>query len=800
MTEGLSSKEAGIRLRKFGKNQISKEREQNFFDIILEEIREPMILLLLAVGIFYSVFGEFEDTITIFIVIFFLILAEVWNEYRAKKAIFALSKITAPKAKLIRDRKITEVDSEDVVPGDIILLIPGTKVSADSKILVSYGIQADESSLTGESFPKEKKAGDTIFAGTIIVSGEGKAEVFATGKNTKMGEISSMTKEATPPKTPFQISMKTLANSLVKFSIFFSVLITVFGMAQGRGIEQMFLIGLSVAFVIIPEELPIIITMVLGLGSYKLSQQKFLVKKLRAAETLGDATVIVTDKTGTITESKMKIAKLYPEKNEKEIIQTAIYAMSDYSLSSLDMSIIEYGKKLKLKSGDDIIKERNIGNGRKTKSVIRKINNSLFLFSTGSPEEIFQNSKKNNKFQEKLDEEVSKGRRVIAVARKAVINYNPKSNLENLEKNMDIIGIISFEDPARKGVRETVEKLKNSGVKTIMVTGDHPKTAQFIAKSIGISSEKVMLGEQLDKLSDKELKETVNKFFVFARATPENKYRIVKALQENGEVVAVTGDGINDIIALKQADIGISMGIRGADAAKEQSDAVLADDNYITISHALYEGRKFFDNLKKGVKYYLSVKLALILIFLIPIFLNLPLPFSPIQIIALELFMDLAASSAFVFEPEEKNIYSRKPRNIEENIINKQMILGILKSGLSLFAAAIIVYSYALYNNYPLILTQTLVFSTWITGHVFLAFVTRSEKEPIYKIGIFSNKVILLWTAAAFIFLFTVLNINLFGAPLKITSISINQYLVVFAVSFALIFWQELGKILGEKI
>jgi len=332
-----------------------------------------------------------------------------------------------------------------------------------------------------------------------------------------------------------------------------------------------------------------------------------------------------------------------------------------------------------------------------------------------------------------------------------------------------------------------------------MVTGDYPKTAAFIAESVGIKANKVLIGEDLDEISDEKLRETVREISVFARTTPEHKYRLVKALQANGEVVAVTGDGVNDALALKGADIGIAMGIRGTDAAKEATDIVLADDNFVTIGQGIFEGRKLFDNLRKGIRYYLSVKTALILVFLLPVILGVPLPFAPIQIIILELFMDLAASVGFVMEPAEKTIYTRPPRNPKEKFLNPNMIRGIVLSGVSLFVAVSIPYFYALWQNLPLIQAQTLAFSAWIIGHIILAFVSRSEKEPLIELGLFTNRVMLIWAAAVFVFLLIFLGIPSLASLLKVSHISITQLSSVFVVSFCVIAWIEVVKALSFR-
>ena len=799
---GLSSGEAREKLLKSGPNQIFKATKISFFGIARHEVTEPMILLLLVVGFFYSIWGKLEDAFTIFIVIALLVFAEVYNEFRAKKAIASLEKIAAPRTKVLRDGKVTEIDSENIVPDDILILTSGTKVAADAKIKKSTGLQFDESALTGESFPRDKGFSEEIYAGTIVLSGEGSAVVFATGKSTQLGKIAAASKVIKPPKTPLQLAMKSLAGKLVFVALFFSIIIPLIGILRGQDPKTMILTGLSLSFATIPEELPIIITMVLGLGAYTLSKHNFLIKRIKAAETLGNATVIVTDKTGTITENKMKIAAFYPPDKRKEIVEKALGSITEYSVSPLEREIKNKAGELKFDAPQlKVVRQRNLGNGRKTKAVIRENGPGYELFSSGAPEEIFGvcfNISKNIKTA--LSDEVENGRRVIAIAYKKLAPEEKSLDFNEIEKEMNFAGLISFEDPPREGIKETITLAMKAGIRTIMVTGDHPSTAVFISREVNISTgNKVLTGLELDNLTDEELQNTVKEFSVFARATPEHKYRIVKALQNNGEVVVVTGDGINDALALKGADIGIAMGIRGTDVAREAAEVVVADDNYITIAHGIFEGRKFFDNLQKGIKYYLSVKVALVLIFLIPVLLGTPMPFAPIQIILLELFMDLAASAGFVVEAKEKNIYSRPPRNPRENIFNEKVIKDFLTKGVVLFAAVITVYFYARSQNLSLRETQTYAFSAWIFGHIFLAYISRSDKESIFSLGIFANKVINLWAVAAIGFLILGIYTPFLNDRFNLAAIDFIQLILIALLMVFIIGLLEVKKIFSNR-
>ncbi|MHB1545089.1 MAG: cation-translocating P-type ATPase [bacterium] len=798
---GLSAQEAKERLVKFGHNQIFKTDKISFFKIVWHEIREPMILLLFVVGFFYSIWGELHDALVIFIVIFLMVLAEVYNEFRAKKAVASLEKIAAPRTKVKRDGKVQEIASEDIVPGDILILTHGTKVAADAMLKTAIGAELDESALTGESFPQIKIAGDEIFAGTIFISGEGEAETVKTGKETKMGRIAATLKELKPPKTALQKAMKSLAGKLVYPALFFSILIPAVGILRGEDLHRMVLTGLLIAFFTIPEELPIIVTMVLGLGAYALSKHNLIVKKIKSAEILGNATCIVTDKTGTVTVGKMNIDRIYPASKEDEILKNALGAVSEYSFSHMEQSIKERAgeKNIPLSQGK-VIAQRNVGNGKKTKAIVRKDKEGIKLYVSGSPEEVFlKTSHVDNETKAMLGKEASLGKRVIATASKKLNPRQKDFDFDVIEKEMDFEGLIIFEDPPRKGVKETIDIAKKAGIRTIMVTGDHPLTARYIAEKVGIAgADKVLTGDDLEKLSDSDIKIVLRETSVFARTTAEHKYRIVKILQEMGEVVAVTGDGINDVLALKAADIGIAMGQKGTDVAKDAAGIVLADDNYITLTHGIFEGRKFLDNLLKGVKYYLSVKIGLVLIFLVIVLAGLPQPFSPIQIIVLELFMDLGASAGFVSEPEEKGIYLRPPRKSEENMFGSKFISDILLKGAVLFLAVSAVYFWSEMQGMDIGEIQTFTFSAWIFAHITLALVSRSDRESIFSLGFLTNGAINIWGVGAIAFLAAAVYIPVIGAWFHLVQISLARLATIFLATIFIVGLLEIKKLIGK--
>jgi P-type Ca2+ transporter type 2C len=856
---GLTEQVAAARLNRYGKNSLVQEQEIRFLGILREEITEPMILLLLAIGVLYSVLGVvtghgLTDASTIIVIIIILVLAEVWNEYRAKRSVNALRQIAPPTATVLRNGQQVEVQTANLVPGDVLLLKVGQRVPADARILEAYGLEVDESSLTGESFPVAKDATavlpaetrvtdqiNMVFTGTVIIRGRAKSIVTQTGMATELGRISGITKAAKEPKTALQVAMKQLSKTLVWIALFFALLIPI--LAYIRGLQspvplsagEAVLYGLSLAFVVIPEELPIIITMVLGVGSYALSRKGAIVKRLRAAETLGNVTVIATDKTGTITENKLRIEHLYFDgairfsgefkENEKAALRTAFLAsdaagalgnpMSKAILArlrqgGLDAQTLTDGWVLKTELSFDV--------NRKLASYIYQYGTSRVILSSGAPERILERSTRillegqEATLTDALQIEVSTAATQMAHTGERLLAFGyhrlPADATEtDIEQDIVLVGIIGFIDPPRREVGEAIKICQQAGIRIIMITGDHPETAKTIADQVGINNTRVLTGNEMAAMTDDALKDALKNTHVFARVTPEDKLRLVRLLKENGEVVAVTGDGINDAPALKEAHIGIAMGVRGTDVAKEAASMILVDDNFSTIETAVSEGRRLYSNLRKGVRYYLACKVALVSIFLVPIILGIPLPFAPIQIIVLELFMDLAASATFVAEPKEKGAMKKPPNDPAEKFMDKRMLRPLFIGALSLFVAVTATYLFTYFTTAATmsledatLYARTVAFATWMFGHIFLAFNFRSENTPLLKQGILTNKVMLLWSLLVIVVLGLGIYLPFMQAALQITALEPSAWALAIGMSFVATFWMELKKILTGKI
>ncbi len=843
---GLSSTEAEARLEQYGPNRLAQERRLTFLAVFWEEVREPMILLLLVVGILYSVWGAARDAITIFSVIAVLVLVEIFTEYRAKKAVNSLRRLSPPTARVLRDGVTTEVLAAGLVPGDILLIGTGDLVPADARLLEAYGIEADESALTGESLPVAKSteavAEETlvaerinfVYTGTMITRGKGAAVVTSTGMETELGRIQGLVWEAKEPKTPLQLAMKQLAGLLVYVAIFFSAIIPVIGIIQGKAYKEMVLTGLSLSFATIPEELPIIITMVLGVGAFTLSKRGVLVKRLKAAETLGSVTVIATDKTGTITENRMRLSFLGGPasggstgafhagslSDADRLMLTIGMLTSDvlrtdgeYLGDPMEVAIYRAAQEAGLPANGDggelrLQCEYSFGSDRKVGSSVYTDGATQIAYVKGAPEAVMQRSDRILRAGEVMPLTEEDGRAIAAMierlAREAmrVLAFAYReggdcSSPAGTEDKLIFAGLAGFLDPPREGVSEAVRATSDAGMRSIVISGDHPVTVERIAAQVGIDTSRgILTGTQLDGMDDAVLKDKLQSISLFARTAPEHKYRIVNALRSSGEVVAVTGDGINDAPALKTADIGIAMGETGTDVAKETADMVLTDDSYVSVVSGVREGRKIFDNLSKGVRYYLACKLALVLILVVPVVLNIPFPLAPIQIILLELFMDIAASATFVAEPAEFNLMSRPPRDPSRRFVDREMMLTILAGSISLAAAVTFNYLFVYYTKgHDTSLAQTVAFGTWLAGHVMLAINMRSTKEPLYRLGFFANKAMLLWAVLAIGFFALVTLIEPLRNVVHVVSLSWKYWLAILAVTFIATFWMEAKKV-----
>ena len=830
---GLSEGDAGRRLLEFGPNRLREEQVESIWEAFLDELREPMILLLLVTGALYALWGELADALTIFAVIAALLSAEVVNERRAKLAIAALSKLAEPTASVRRDGQRVDIAAENIVPGDIILLEPGRRIPADVRLIEAYGLAMDESSLTGESAPVDKEAvaglpastalaerRNIAYAGTAVARGRGVALTVATGMATELGRAAGLAKTVEAPRTMLQATMAELSGILVWIAIGFSLLVPLLGVVlAGQPVRQMLLTGLSLAFSVIPEELPIIITMVLGLGAYRLARQHAIVRHLQAVETLGAVTVIATDKTGTLTENRMEVSRLYPEEMTRKLLEIGVLCNDASGIPDqakgdpLDVAMLRAAANAgidpeTLRSRWRMVDEFTFDNVRKRMSVVYERDGHWILVK-GAPEPLLERCASawrdgqpkpldladRHSIVAAADDMAQAGLRVLAFAERTFAKG--RISQAEAEASLTFIGLAGFADPPRPEVKQAIADCRAAGVRTVMITGDHPLTAAAVARQVGLNDDgRVVTGAELDSMSDDVLRETVPRVSIYARTTPDHKLRIVRALRDRGARVAVTGDGINDAPALAAADVGVAMGETGTDVARDSAGVVLADDNFATIVRAVREGRLLFANLTKGVRYYLACKVALVAAALLPVLLSVPVPFAPVQIILMELFMDLAASASFVAEPGEAGLMQRPPRDPSAKFMDRAMIGSVFASAGGLFAAVSAAYLVTWYETGDLVRAQTIAFVTWLLSHVLLAFNMRSEREPLWNLGPLSNRVMAWWGAATALYIVVVTLVPPVGALFKVVPLSAHEWWLAISVSVVGAFWIELRKLL----
>jgi P-type Ca2+ transporter type 2C len=841
---GLEPSEATTRLTTYGANRFTSARGESLWETIVEEAREPMILLLLGTAVLYGVLGNLEDALTIFAIIVVVLGVEIVNERRAAGALAALTRLAEPTTLVVRAGQAQQIPLEQVVPGDLLLLRAGKRVPADGRLVESVGLAADQSALTGESVPVERWAdavlaeatplaerSTMVYAGTVVTRGRGTAVVVATGARTELGRVAELAAAIREPRTPLQLTMRELTRWLVWLALGLSVLIPLLGwLLVHQPVQQMILTGLAMAFATIPEELPILITIVLALGAYRLARQHAIVKRLRAAETLSAVTVIATDKTGTLTENQMAVSQLAPAGRRRQLLALSVLCSEALAEGErfvgdpLEVALLRAAQAAGLdiqaqREQYPLLEEFGFDAERQRMSVVLSREGARWVVVKGAPEAVLAcataayseegeaaqplTEREHRILLRAADAMTSEGLRVLALAEKRLpANVAPQVlSRDEVESALSFVGWVGLADPPRPEVGPALATVRKAGIRVIMVTGDHPLTARAVGSAIGLDGRRQLVtGLELDQLSDAALDAAVETATIFARTTPEHKLRIVRALRGQGERVAVTGDGINDAPALAAADIGIAMGETGTDVAREAAGIVLADDNFATIGRAVQEGRLLFANLTKAIRFYLACKVALISAMLLPVLLLLPVPFSPVQIIVTELFMDVAASATFVSERAEADLMRRPPRNPHEPFMNHRMIGSILGAAAGLFAAVTGVYLLTWYHGASVNEARTVAFVTWLLGHVLLALNLRSEREPLVRLGLFSNRLLLVWLGAAVTFAFLVVFVPLLHPLFGTTRLSPGEWGVAVTAALLGSFWLEGRKFVGHLL
>ncbi|HCE55243.1 MAG: hypothetical protein APF83_05935 [Lutibacter sp. BRH_c52] len=775
MTKGLSSAEAAQRIKTLGFNELPTSHSKNILLIALEVIKEPMFILLISCGSLYLLLGDYTEGLILLCWVFVIIFITFFQHQKTEKALNALKKLSSPRALVIRDEKEIRIAGREVVPDDLVILNEGDRVPADGILQDCLNLTIDESMLTGESMPVTKTSQSEndincrVFSGTLVVHGRGVMEVSKTGINTEYGKIGKSLQLIEQDQTNLQREMKTLIRNLFIAGAGLSiVVILAFYFTRGNFVQSL-LNGLATAMAMLPEEFPVVLTVFLAIGSLRLSQKNVLTRKSSAIEALGSATVLCSDKTGTITQNKMEIASLFFKKelfhkskfkenasNIQDILKVAFYASQNNTCDPMEKAIGVCFEKYVVKENVtyDLMKEYPLSNDLFAMTRILKLSDNAYeVYSKGSPEAILSLCKLKNTEETSLFTQVQfmaeKGQRILGLSKAKWNNSTFPDSQAGF--NFEFIGFLGFEDPIRQEVPQSIKECYDAGIKVIMITGDYPSTAKSIALQVGMEKNRLMLtGTDLMNLSDKELKEKIKSVNIFARIVPEQKLQIIRALKANSEVVAMTGDGVNDAPALKAADIGIAMGGKGTDVARESSSLVLLDDNFSSIVSAIRAGRKIFDNLQKAMSYIIAIHIPIIGLTLLPAFFpGLPILLMPLHIVFMELIIDPVCSIAFESEKEEKGIMDRPPRKPNMQFFGFKKIFSSAAMGFLLLAMVVAVYFLAISENHTDGEIRAIAFSSLIIGNIFLILTTLSKTRNFIMVLLEKNIALLVIIIAA---------------------------------------------------
>ena len=834
---GLGDKDVQIRQDEFGKNKIEEGKKESLLVKFLNQFKDFMIIILIIAAIISAVVsyiewtGDYFDSIIIIAIVVFNGIMGLIQEAKAEKSIEALKKMSAPVAKVKRNGKALTVNGEDIVPGDIVILETGCYVPADIRLINTYNLKVEESSLTGETEAVEKDEnalfnnqkvplGDMknmVFAGTAVVNGHAEGIVTNIGMNTEVGKIASMIITNEAPQTPIQKKLSEVGKVLGIACVVICALIFVIGVIKKISVVEMFMTSVGLAVAAIPEGLPAIVTIILSIAVTKMAKRNAIIRKLPAVETLGSSKVICSDKTGTLTENNMKVVEIIGNKN-KILEYGALCCNCEINEGVVEgepteVAIVKEAVKEKQNKVLPRICEIPFDSNRKLMTTVNELENGKYrIITKGAPEILLSicdyyeenntvhnmNSTFLSKIKNKNEKMAEKALRVLGVAYLDVDIMPKEIEPDFLEKGLIFVGLIGMIDPPRKGVKEAVLVCRRAGIKTVMITGDHITTAKAIAKDLEIlkGRELAITGQELDKIPDSKLEKDIMNYSVFARVTPEHKVRIVKAFQKTGAVVAMTGDGVNDAPALKKSDIGIAMGLKGTDVAKNAADMILNDDNFVTIVDAVKQGRNIFDNIKKAIHFLIATNIGEIVTIFVGLLLGVKSPLLAIQLLWVNLVTDSLPAIALGLEPPEKNIMNRPPRDSRKSIFADGLMGKIVVEGFMIGMFTILAFFIG-NKYYGIEVARTMAFISLGMLELIHSFNVKSE-ESIFKVGLFENK----YLVGAFV-LGTVLQLGIVFVPslaeiFKLTQLNSTQWLITIAISIAPIIIVEIQKKFNE--
>lgn len=834
MIPGLTTKEAEKRMKSFGLNELKHKSKASPFKIFLSQFNDFMVWVLIGATIISGFMGDTADAITILIIVIVNALLGFFQEFRTEKSLEALKDMAAPTCKVYRDGRISVINSKYLTIGDIVILESGDRIPADGEFLEASGLVVDESLLTGESVGVSKdttKGHNLGFMGTNVLKGKGIFRVVQIGMNTEMGKIADLLQNIESEKSPLKEKLESLGKILVILCLAICIIVTVLGILRGNEVGEMFMLGVSLAVAAIPEGLAAIVTVALALGVSKMLKRNALVRKLPAVETLGCTSIICSDKTGTLTQNKMTVKEIYINGKTVELqkenidnikgidkLKSAFVHCNDCQLdkkiNKLDKALFGDPTETALvrmffnkvedvkKFTKDVKRVFDIpfDSTRKMMSVIVKENNKEICYVKGAPEKIIEKSnyiyedgivkpltyQKKKLIYNSLEAMSSRALRCIGAAYKS----EGLVKNESIENDLIFIGLAGSIDPPRKEARDAVLKCKLAGIRPVMITGDHKNTALAIAKSLNIckSEDQVLVGKEIEEMTDKELYNRVSNVCVFARVSPNHKLRIVKAFKARGNIVAMTGDGVNDAPAIKEADIGISMGISGTDVTKEASSMILMDDNFSTIVAAVEEGRTIYDNIRKFIRYLLSCNLGEVLTMFLATLFTLPNPLTPIQILFVNLATDGLPAIALGVDPADSDIMRQQPRNKKEGIFARGLTEKILIRGTLIGICTLLSFMVGRYYRMDLETCRTIALSTLIMSQLFHVFECRSERHSIFEIKLFTNPYLVGAVSISISMLLAILYVPFLRGIFHTVPLMINHWMIVLFFSGVIAF------------
>ena len=859
---GLTDEEAQARSAKYGKNRLEGGKEKSILQMALEQLKDFLVIILIIAAVVSMFLGEMLEGIIIIAIVILNTFLGVYQENKASNALKALREMSSPHAKVLRNDAIVEVASSDVVPGDVVIIEAGDYIPADVRLVEGVNLKVDEAALTGESVPVEKDAnavlpedaslGDRVncaYMGTVVTYGRGKGIITDIGMKTQMGNIAGMLNEVEDETTPLQKKLDSLGKVLGIVCLGVCGVIFLLGLLRGMEFFDIFMLSVSLAVAAIPEGLTVVVTVVLAMGMQKMVKCNAIIKRLSAVETLGSTTVICSDKTGTLTQNKMTIQKLYngedtfdvsgtgyspigevldadgkPAKDKvRKVIEGGLLcndATYDPEKETIigdptEGAMVVLAHKVGMEKADwnskfPRIQEIPFDSDRKLMSTYHEIDGKIVMYTKGAPDELLRrcvsidlNGKVEALSAAKREEILAKNQafaeealRVIGVAYRVVEKAAVDLEMEN---DLIFVGLMGMIDPPREEAKDAVAVCKNAGIQVKMITGDHKVTASAIGAQLGIESAKTVEGREINEMNDEELRECVKTTSVFARVSPEHKVRLVDAVRANGNIAAMTGDGVNDAPSLKHADIGVAMGITGTDVSKEAADMILTDDNFASIVRAVAEGRTIYANIRKVVGFLLSCNIGEILVLFLAMLIGFDEPLVAIQLLSINLITDAFPAFALGMEKEEAGVMNRKPRDPSEPIVNRKMVVAVALQSAALAFGTLGSFAYG-YFVHDLEVARTGCFLTLVLGELLRAYSARSENTSVFKMKVFENGYLNKCVLLSMVFMLATIYVPFLNPVFSTVALNFEEMVVALLLAFVPMLGGELAKLITKKM